>query len=75
MSTNYKAHHYAVFSGLLLLPSSQMQISFSVQFSKTLATYILNVRDQVSHPYKTPGKGIVFYILTSVILETKQEDK
>jgi len=45
MSTNYKAPHYAVFSGLglLLLPASQVQISFAVHFSKTLVTHILSL--------------------------------
>jgi hypothetical protein len=35
----------------------------------------LNVRDQVSHPYKTTGRVMVLYILTFTFLDTRQEDK
>ena len=35
----------------------------------------LNVSDQVSHPYKTIGKIIVFYILIFMFLGSKLEDK
>jgi hypothetical protein len=33
------------------------------------------VRDQVSHPYKTPGKFIVLYILLFVFWGSKLEDR
>jgi hypothetical protein len=35
----------------------------------------LNVRDQVSHPYKTTGRIMVLYILTFTFLDSGQEDK
>jgi hypothetical protein len=34
-----------------------------------------NVRDQVSHPYKTTGRIMVLYILTFTFLDSRQEDK
>jgi hypothetical protein len=39
-------------------------ILLSTLFSNTLSLYSsLNVKDQVSHPYRTTGKIIVLYIL------------
>jgi hypothetical protein len=35
----------------------------------------LNVRDQVSHPHKTTGKGIVLYILIFMFLYSKHQDR
>jgi hypothetical protein len=35
----------------------------------------LNVRDQVSQPFKTTGTIMVLYILTFMFLDSKQKDK
>jgi hypothetical protein len=35
----------------------------------------LNVRDQVSHPYKTAGKIIVFIFFSLVFLNSRKEDE
>jgi len=45
-------------------------------FSDTLSLHSsLNMRDQVSHPYKTTSKIIVLYILNFKFLDSKLEDK
>jgi Na+-transporting NADH:ubiquinone oxidoreductase subunit NqrE len=75
MSRPHEAH--AVFSDLLLLHSSLVQnILLSTLFSNTLGLCsFLNVRDQVSRPYKTTGKIIVLYILIFTSSESRREDK
>jgi hypothetical protein len=35
----------------------------------------LNVRDQVSHPYRTTGKIIIFHILIFKFFDSSREDK
>jgi hypothetical protein len=51
-------------------------ILLSTLFSNTLSLYSsLNVRDQVSHPYKTTGKSIVLYILIFTFLYGRREDR
>jgi hypothetical protein len=45
-------------------------------FSNTLNLWSsLNVRDQVSHPYRTTGKIIVLFTLIFTCLDRRQEDK
>jgi hypothetical protein len=35
----------------------------------------LNVRDHVSHPYRTTGKIVVLYILIIMFFESRQEER
>jgi hypothetical protein len=57
-STYYSAPHYIIFSIAPLLRPSSGKI-FSSTFSNTInLRSSLNVRDQVSHPYKTTVKII-----------------
>jgi hypothetical protein len=45
-------------------------------FSNTVSLFSsLNVRDQVSHSYKTTGRIMVLYILTFTFLDKRREDK
>jgi hypothetical protein len=45
-------------------------------FSNTLSLCSsLNLRDQVSHPYRTTGKIIVLYIVIFTLLDSRREDK
>jgi len=54
-STDHKARHYAVFACPMLPSPSQAQVASSALRSKTQSPvmYSSNVRDQVSHAYKT----------------------
>jgi hypothetical protein len=45
-------------------------------FSNTLSLYsCLNVKDHVSHPYKSTGRIMVLYLLTFTFLDSRREDK
>jgi hypothetical protein len=51
-------------------------ILLSTLFSNTLSLCSsLNVRDHVSHPYRSRGKIIVFYVLTFTFIDSRQEDR
>jgi len=66
MSTGRKAPHYVIIFNSLLPHPSHAQRSFSAPCSQTSSTYLcssLNLRHQVSQPYKTTGKIIVLYML------------
>jgi hypothetical protein len=45
------------------------------QFLRTINLYILNVREQVSHPYHTTDKTVVPYILIYTFLHRRWENK
>jgi hypothetical protein len=66
-STSYEAPHYSVSSKSPVTSSLfGPNILLSTLFSNTLSLWSpLNVRDQISHPYRTTGKIIVLYILTA----------
>ena len=57
-------------SGLIIVPSKgwkSSNILLSTLFSNTLSLHSsLNMRNQISHPYKTRGKIIVLYILNFI---------
>jgi hypothetical protein len=56
-STSYEAAHYPVLSNLL-----GPDILLNTLFSNTLSlSSSLNVRDKVSHPYRTAGKISFLY--------------
>jgi hypothetical protein len=59
-----------------LWSSSLCSFLISILFSNTLSLcFSLNVRNQVSHPYRTTGKIIVFYILIFMSSDSRREDK
>jgi hypothetical protein len=76
------------FSSLVSLHLSSVQIFSSAPCSQTPPVYVpplmlktlrlrssLNTRDQVSHPYRTTGKMIVFYIQIFMFLNNRRADK
>jgi hypothetical protein len=51
-------------------------VLLSTLFSNTLSQcFSLNVRNQVSRPYRTTGKTIVLYILISMFFDSRWENK
>jgi hypothetical protein len=51
-------------------------ILLSTLFSNTLSLCsYLNVRDQVSHPYKTTGRIMVLQMLTFTFLDSRRADR
>jgi hypothetical protein len=57
---------------ILLGPTILLRTLFSNTFSLCCS---LNVRDQVSHPYKTTGRIMVLCILTFTFLDSRRKDK
>jgi hypothetical protein len=52
------------------------KILLSTLYSNTLSLCsFLNVRDRVSHPYRTISKITVFYIQIFMFLDSRQEEK
>jgi hypothetical protein len=66
-STNHEALRYAVFFNLLYISSL-----FGPNTPGLCSS--LNVRDQVSHPYRTTGKIIVLFILIFKFFDGNRED-
>jgi hypothetical protein len=42
---------------------------------KHTQSMFLNVREQIPHPYRTPGKIILVFILIFLFLDSRREDK
>ena len=61
VSTYHGAFHYAVFTSLVLLPPPwALYIFLNTLFLNISCLYSsLNVRNQVSHPYKTKRQGLL----------------
>jgi hypothetical protein len=86
-SASYETPHYAVFSILLSLHVSSVQIFSSALCSHQSRLSItprqnilslrssLNVRDQVSHPYTTTDNIINFCVLIFTFLDSTREYK
>jgi hypothetical protein len=74
---NYGTPHCLAFSTLLFTFSLLgPNIHLSALFSHTLYIFSpLNVRDQVSHPYKTTGKIIVLYFNLHVFKQKTGREK
>jgi hypothetical protein len=69
-----KTPHYATSSILLVLIPLWSEYSPYNPVLKHPQSASINVRNQVSHPYKTTSRIMVLYILTFTFLYTRQED-
>jgi hypothetical protein len=65
--TRYEALYYAIVSNLLLFQLPSIQIFFSAPCAS------FNVRDHVSHPYKTTGKVTVLCIVIFTFSDRRGE--
>jgi hypothetical protein len=74
-NASYEALHYAVFSSLLPLHPTSVQIFSSAACSQTLYSLCssLNVRNK--DPYKTKGKIIVFTYIQIFMFLDRQDGK
>jgi hypothetical protein len=63
---------HAPVTSTLFGPNSLLRTLFSNTASLSSS---LNMRDQVSHPYKTTGRIMVFYVLTFTFPDKRREDK
>jgi hypothetical protein len=71
-STNHEALRYVVFPSSRHFNFCSVQILLSTLSSTTLRLYSsLNVREQTSHPYRTTGKIIDYYILIFMFFERR----
>jgi hypothetical protein len=55
-----------------------LQYKYSPQrpvFKHSQSMFSLNVRDKVSHPYRTKGKITILYIVIFTFLDRRREDK
>jgi hypothetical protein len=77
MNTNYVATYFAIFSTLLSLfiPLWPKYSPMRLVLKHPHVCCYLNLRDQVSHPYRTTNKIIIVYILTFTFLDGSREDK
>jgi hypothetical protein len=71
---HYKLWSYSLCSFLQPLLFGP-NVLLSTLFSNTVSMFLLNVRDQVSHPYRTTRKIRVLYILISAFLDSRNKGK
>jgi len=75
MSTNHEATRYAIFISTATSTFFRPNVFLSTLFSNTLKLCSsVNVRDGVSHPYKT-GKIMALYIFVFMFLHFNMEEK
>jgi hypothetical protein len=78
-TTNYEVPHYAIFSTLLLgyflLLRPRLSSSLCSQTPSIYFLPLINVGNEDSHPYKTPGKITLLYIFIFTFLESRRKYK